>query len=65
MNHLFYQIYTKQVGILEMFYQLKVLEMEGKYNVCDELSHKKVSPELKPLFLSFIEYIYIETAYVS
>lgn len=39
--------------------------MEEKFNICLSLSERKIEESNHPLFLSFIEYVYIEIVYVT
>jgi hypothetical protein len=39
-NKYFYQIYEMQTEITELFYQMKVLQIEERYKVCENIREK-------------------------
>lgn len=44
---------------------MKVIQIEERYDICSRLESKKLKKEMLPIFLTYIEYAYIEISYIS
>jgi hypothetical protein len=51
--------------IVQLFYQMKVLEIEDRYQVIDRLAQRSLSGVKYSLFLTYIEYVYVEISYLT
>lgn len=52
-NELFYKTYMSQAEITELFYQMKVMQIEERYEICVRLQRRQLSREHVPLFLTY------------
>ena len=51
--------------IVELFHQMKVLEIEDRYNVIERLVDRGFTEPKHELFLTYIEYAYVEISYLT
>ena len=65
MNREFYRIFFIQTEIIELFYQMKTLEIEDRYRVISRLKDRNFIDRKLELYLTYIEYAYIEISYLS
>jgi hypothetical protein len=65
MNREFYRIFFIQTEIIELFYQMKTLEIEDRYRVISRLKDRNFIDHKLELYLTYIEYAYIEISYLS
>ena len=65
MNREFYRIFFIQTEIMELFYQMKTLEIEDRYRVICRLKGHNFKDRKMELYLTYIEYAYIEISYLA
>jgi hypothetical protein len=64
-NRNFYRIYGVQIEIVELFYQMKVLEIEDRYQTIMRMTKREYQDKEHELFLTYIEYSYVEISYLT
>ena len=62
MNREFYRIFFIQTEIMELFYQMKTLEIEDRYRVICRLKGHNFKDRKMELYLTYIEYAYMREA---